>query len=140
MNIPNIIFENFFNSNVKVLPLLTKTFFSSLELNGYHAIKSFYLFSKGNLKGFDDFYQSVVTFSELGDFIKLPLKTYSEGMISRLLFSMLTSVEYECLALDEIFGVSDANFFEKAQNKIESFLTRIIKYCNWINSRFECWK
>jgi lipopolysaccharide transport system ATP-binding protein len=63
-----------------------------------------------------------VEFCELGDFIHLPMKTYSEGMSARLMFSLLTSGRHECLALDEGFGAGDARFFERAQQRLEKFI------------------
>ena len=114
--------SGFFESKVKVHPMLAKTFLSSPYLSGNHAIKTYYLLNQGNLKGYKEYHKRVVDFSELGDFINLPIKTYSEGMASRLLFSILTSINHKCLALDEGFGVSDASFFEKAEKKIAEFL------------------
>ena len=43
-------------------------------------------------------------------------------MSNRLIFSILTSSKYECLALDEGFGASDASFFEKAKKRLEDFI------------------
>ena len=65
---------------------------------------------------------TVGTFSGLGSFINLPIKTYSEGMCARLIFSMLTSYPHECLAIDEGFGTGDADFFERAQERMQSFM------------------
>ena len=65
----------------------------------------------------EEFLEKVISFSGLRDYISLPLKGYSEGMSNRLIFSILTSSKYECLALDEGFGASDASFFEKAKKK-----------------------
>lgn len=107
---------------VKVYPMIIKSFITSPELTGIHAIKAHYLLQEGNLKGFDSFQEKVIDFCELGEYINLPLKGYSEGMLNRLLFSILTTFNYECLALDEGFGASDASFFNKAQKRLEDFL------------------
>tara|TARA_A100001015_G_scaffold316236_1_gene429990 strand:- start:722 stop:1486 length:765 start_codon:yes stop_codon:yes gene_type:complete len=114
--------EGEFISRVKVHPMIIKSFITSPELSGEHAIRCHYLIEKGNLRGYEDFLEKVINFSELGDYISLPLKGYSEGMSNRLLFSILTSSKYECLALDEGFGASDASFFEKAKKRLEDFL------------------
>ena len=58
----------------------------------------------GHLRGFEDFCDDVVAFSGLGDFIHLPVKTYSQGMAARLLFAVLTGVSHDCLAMDEGLG------------------------------------
>ena len=47
----------------------------------------------------------------LGDFIHLPVKTYSQGMAARLLFAVLTSGSHDCLAMDEGWGC-DNNFYD----------------------------
>jgi ABC-2 type transport system ATP-binding protein/lipopolysaccharide transport system ATP-binding protein len=61
-------------------------------------------------------------FSELGNFLHLPLRTYSSGMMLRLAFAVTTAVTPEILIMDEIIGAGDAAFFEKA----EARLNRII--------------
>ena len=108
--------------NVEVYPMLQKTFLTSEELSGVDASKAYYLMINNNLKGFADFLKDIVSFSGLGSFIHLPIKTYSEGMCARLIFSILTSYPKECLAIDEGFGTGDADFFEKAQKRLQSFM------------------
>ena len=113
-----------FERRVRVFPMIQKSFITSPELSGFQAIKAHYLMVKGNLRGFDGFCEGVIEFSGLGDFIYLPVKTYSEGMSSRLLFSMLTAFSHECLAMDEGFGAGDCNFYEKAQQRLQTFIER----------------
>ena len=108
--------------NVEVYPMLQKTFLTSTELNGIDASKAYYLMINNNLEGFEEFLENIVDFSGLGSFINLPIKTYSEGMSARLIFSMLTSYPQECLAIDEGFGTGDADFFERAQLRMQSFM------------------
>tara|TARA_Y100001968_G_scaffold124263_1_gene113259 strand:- start:1595 stop:2971 length:1377 start_codon:yes stop_codon:yes gene_type:complete len=108
--------------NVEVYPMLQKTFLTSIELSGIDASKAYYLMINSDLKGFDSFLEDIVSFSGLGSFINLPIKTYSEGMCARLIFSMLTSYPHECLVIDEGFGTGDADFFERAQKRMQSFM------------------
>ena len=111
-----------YRSNCKVFPMIQKTFITGPDLSGVHAVKGHYLLMNGHLKGFESFLEEIIEFSELGDFIHLPMKGYSEGMSARLLFALLTSGRHECLALDEGFGTGDARFFERAQNRLEKFI------------------
>lgn len=108
--------------SVAVYPMIQKSFITSPELSGLQAVKAHYLLVKGNLRGFDAFLQSVSDFAGLGDFIHLPVKSYSNGMSARLLFAVLTGFTHECLALDEGLGAGDSDFFDRAQNRLDSFV------------------
>lgn len=111
-----------FRAGCPVYPMIQKSFITSSELSGYQAVKGHYLLQHGNLRGFAEYLDEIVEFSELGDFIHLPMKGYSEGMSARLLFALLTSGSHDCLALDEGFGAGDARFFERAQLRLEQFI------------------
>lgn len=63
---------------------------------------------------------AIIEFSELGDFIDLPLKTYSAGMSARLAFSVATALEPEILLMDEWIGAGDPAFQEKAKARMTS--------------------
>ena len=69
-----------FQAHARVHPMIHKSFITSPELSGQQAIKAHYLLTHGNLRGFEAFCDDVVTFSGLGDFVHLPVKTYSQGM------------------------------------------------------------
>ena len=114
------------NGNIKVLvdvyPMLQKTFLTSSELSGVDACKAHFLLKNQSLDGFESFLREIIEFSGLGSYISLPIKTYSEGMSARLIFSILTSSPHECLAIDEGFGTGDADFCDRAEERMRQFM------------------
>lgn len=70
-------------------------------------------------KEIDDRLQSIIEFSELGDFIDSPVRTYSSGMYMRLAFSVAINVDAEILLIDEILAVGDQHFQDKCFAKLE---------------------
>jgi ABC-type polysaccharide/polyol phosphate transport system ATPase subunit len=85
----------------------------------------------------------IAEWSELGDYLAMPLRTYSSGMLLRLAFAVSTVRHRDILLLDELIGVGDMNFAAKARQRIEDMMdradilalasheTKILKqYCN----------
>ena len=68
--------------------------------------------------------ESIAEFCELGDYLNLPLRTYSSGMRVRLAFAVSTAVDAEILLLDEVMGVGDAAFMQKAQGRLADLHNR----------------
>jgi ABC-type polysaccharide/polyol phosphate transport system ATPase subunit len=66
----------------------------------------------------------IAEFCELGEFLDLPLRCYSHGMIMRLAFAIATSSAPEILLIDEVFGTGDLAFRKKAQERIKEFMHR----------------
>lgn len=75
-------------------------------------------------KFIEEKYNEIVDFSELKDFIDVPVKNYSSGMRARLGFAIATAVEPEILILDEVLSVGDAKFRQKSENKIRSMFDK----------------
>ena len=74
-----------------------------------------------NRKELEKIYPQIIEFSELGDFIDAPIRTYSSGMYARLGFSVATAYEPEILIVDEILGVGDESFQQKCADRIAQF-------------------
>jgi lipopolysaccharide transport system ATP-binding protein len=73
-------------------------------------------------------YDEIVRFAELGDFIEMPVRTYSSGMHLRLAFAVSTVVRPEILLMDEWLSVGDADFQNKAEKRLRElvFDTKIL--------------
>ena len=67
----------------------------------------------------------IETFSELGDYLALPMRTYSAGMQLRLSFSVAMAVQPEILVIDEMIGTGDASFAAKAQARLQQVVDRL---------------
>jgi len=63
-------------------------------------------------------------FSELGDYLSLPVRTYSVGMLTRLGFAIATAIDPEILVLDEELGTGDARFAELAKQRVDALIER----------------
>jgi ABC-type polysaccharide/polyol phosphate transport system ATPase subunit len=65
---------------------------------------------------------NIINFSELGDFIKQPVKNYSSGMKARLGFSIAAYLNKEIMLIDEVLGVGDRSFKKKSQDKMKELI------------------
>ena len=106
----------------RVAPMLELGSGFDQELSGRENI-----FLNGAILGFtekylQDRYQDILAFSELGEFIDMPLKTYSSGMMMRLAFSVATIIEPEILIVDEILAVGDSAFQKKSSDRMKQLM------------------
>jgi lipopolysaccharide transport system ATP-binding protein len=77
----------------------------------------------GHSKAFmQEHYNEIVEFSELADFLNMPIKNYSSGMQARMAFAVATVVRPEILVVDEVLSVGDAAFQRKCETRIREML------------------
>ncbi len=92
------------------------------EATGYENILLKGLFLNQSLKKMRSLADEIIEFTELGDAIYQPVRTYSAGMKARLSFSIVVFSEPDILLLDEWLGVSDKSFQQKAAQKMREFV------------------
>ena len=107
----------------RVAPMLELGSGFDMELSGHDNI-----FLNGAILGFSEAflkskYDDIVAFSELGEFINMPIKTYSSGMMARLAFAVATVIEPEILIVDEILAVGDAAFQGKSRARMMDMMS-----------------
>ena len=93
------------------------------QLTGYENI-----FLSGMLLGYskeqiEEKVKDIIEFSELGDFIYRPVRSYSSGMYSKLAFSITAILETDIMLIDEVLSVGDIHFKEKSYNKMKELIS-----------------
>ena len=105
---------------------------SLLEINigldqdstGFECIKLKSKFLGFNEKELSELIEDVTEFTELGEFLHLPLRVYSSGMKIRLAFALATIGKPEIVIMDEWLGVADQGFQQKAKERLDSFVNK----------------
>ena len=87
------------------------------ELSGRRNAQAALAYSGLRPSEMKDALEDISEFTELGDFLDQPLKTYSQGMLARLAFASATAVRPEILIVDEVLGAGDAYFFGKSMER-----------------------
>lgn len=87
------------------------------------------IYLRGRLMGIekktiDDLVDEIADFAGIGEFLHLPMRTYSSGMSMRLAFAVATSVEAEIILMDEWLSVGDAEFVVKAKERLTSLVNK----------------
>ncbi|MCX7318426.1 MAG: ABC transporter ATP-binding protein [Hyphomicrobiales bacterium] len=94
------------------------------DISGYDNIRLRGLILGLSAREVEERMADITEFTELGDYLDIPVRTYSSGMMSRLTFAVATCFEPEILLMDEWIVAGDANFLAKAQNRIEGFVRK----------------
>lgn len=69
--------------------------------------------------------EEIEEFTQLGNFLQMPVRTYSSGMLARLVFAIATSTRPDILLVDEVFGLGDAEFQAHAQKRMEALVNSV---------------
>ncbi|PHY18828.1 ABC transporter ATP-binding protein [Caulobacter sp. BP25] len=93
-----------------------------MEATGLRNIYKLGLMRRLSRKVIDSRVDSIAEFSGLGDFLHLPVRTYSAGMLARLMFSVATEFEADILVLDEWLSAGDADFVKKAGQRMQKMV------------------
>jgi ABC-2 type transport system ATP-binding protein len=94
------------------------------EVSGLENIIIRGLFLGMSRKQMEQRVDDIADFTELGDFLRMPLRTYSTGMRVRLALGVVTSIDPEILLLDEGIGAVDAAFLEKSKKRLSELVER----------------
>jgi ABC-2 type transport system ATP-binding protein/lipopolysaccharide transport system ATP-binding protein len=92
------------------------------ELSGYENIRFRGLILGLSVREIEERLEEIVAFTELGDYLDIPVRAYSSGMMTRLTFAVATCFSPEILLMDEWIIAGDAGFLAKAQQRIEAFV------------------
>lgn len=114
--------------NGRVVPLVTRGLGIHPELSGFKNIELPMRLLGATEAEIKQAKKEVPEWSGLGDFIHLPVRTYSDGMRARLMFAICTAVRGDILIMDEWLSAGDADFVDKAQTRLRNMLeqTRIV--------------
>ena len=108
----------------KVAPVFDLGVGMDPEITGYENIIIRGLFLGMTRKQMQARTDEIAEFTELGDYLSMPLRTYSTGMRVRLALGVVTSIDPEILLLDEGIGAVDAAFLEKARDRLTALVER----------------
>ncbi len=108
----------------RVSPLFNTSPGLDMDDTGYENIMTCGLFLGMTREEIAQKTPEIAAFTELGDYLSLPCKTYSTGMLSRLGFAIATSLDPEILLLDEGIGAGDARFAERAAKRVDALIAR----------------
>lgn len=108
----------------KVQSLLEATVALNPDATGYENIRLVAELADWPRNQIDSFIADIEAFTELGEYLSLPIRIYSSGMSARLAFAMATMQSPDILLVDENIGAGDAHFQEKAQKRVDTIIHR----------------
>jgi ABC-type polysaccharide/polyol phosphate transport system ATPase subunit len=108
----------------RVSPLFNSAPGLDADDNGYENIKTCGMFLGMSSEEINRKLPDIVDFCELGEYLELPVRTYSTGMVARLGFAIATAIEPDILLLDEGLGSGDARFAARAEARMQALIQR----------------
>jgi ABC-type polysaccharide/polyol phosphate transport system ATPase subunit len=111
-------------SEGRISPMFDVSLGIDSEISGYDNIRLRGLILGLKPHEIEKMMPDIAEFTELGDYLDIPVRTYSSGMMTRLTFAVATCFAPEILLMDEWIMAGDAGFLAKAQHRIQSFVER----------------
>lgn len=111
-------------SQGRISPMLEIGLGVDNEISGYDNIRLRGLILGLDIREIEERMGEIAEFTELGDYLDIPVRTYSAGMLTRLTFAISTCFTPEILLLDEWIMAGDAVFLAKAQSRLEAFIEK----------------
>jgi ABC-type polysaccharide/polyol phosphate transport system ATPase subunit len=108
----------------RISPMFDVNLGIDAELSGFDNIRTRALLLGLSPKAVERYLPDIAEFTELGDYLDMPVRTYSSGMMLRLSFAVATCFEPEILLMDEWILAGDAHFLVKAERRIAGFIER----------------
>lgn len=108
----------------RISPLFTSAPGLDAEDSGYENIKTCGMFLGMSSAEIDRKAPEIAEFCELGDYLDLPVRTYSTGMVTRLCFAIATAIDPDILLLDEGLAAGDARFAARAEDRMAKLIQR----------------
>lgn len=108
----------------RVSPLLGTGIGMDVDDSGLENISTIGMFLGMSPQEISDKTDEIANFCELGDYLFLPVRTYSSGMSLRLVFAIATAIDPEILLIDEGLGAGDAAFAERAKRRVDELIER----------------
>lgn len=108
----------------RISPMLDISLGIDPDLSGYDNIRLRALLLGFPTGAIEEYLPDIVEFTELGDYLDMPVRTYSSGMILRLSFAVATCFRPEILLMDEWILAGDAHFMGKAEARVQNFIER----------------
>lgn len=94
------------------------------EMTGYESIKMQHLIHGSRGEDWQEIAREIATFTDLGEYLHLPLRTYSSGMRARLIAAMATAWPRDIMLIDEGIGAGDSSFQQKFSARLEGYLRK----------------